>query len=64
MDRIDRWIMIFILMLLVICGAWRWLEEALYGFAQESAVDTVAGLFIAAVLATWIERGINRWETL
>ena len=64
MDRIDRWIMIFVLTLLVIAGVWEWLENALYGFAQKSAVDSAAGIFISAVLATWIERGINRWETL
>lgn len=40
-------ITIYMMVLASISYAWDYLERMIYGFAQESIVDTVAGLYIA-----------------
>lgn len=62
MNRVDRWIMLFGLLLACIGGAWEWIETALYNYSQHSVVDTVVGIYAAAELAGRIERWIYRLE--
>lgn len=58
MNRIECWVMICVLLLACISGAWEEIETALYGCSQHSVVDAVVGTYAAAELAGRIERWI------
>ena len=57
MSRIQDWGKVFIVILCVIALVWHELEIALYGFAQESAVDA----FAASLIASWLTSKFMNW---
>ncbi len=60
MGRAERWLTLYMIFLIVLTVAWRWLENEVYGFSQESFVDSICCIYVAYSLATSIENRIHK----
>ena len=62
MKRIENWLMLFVVILACISGAWEEIEKMLYGYSQHSAADAAVGIYAAAELVGRAERWLSRLE--
>lgn len=60
MGRAERWLALYITFLIVITVTWRWLEDEVYGFSQESFVDSICCIYVAYSLATSVENKMHK----
>ena len=60
MGRAERWLILYIILLIVLSIMWNWLENEVYGFSQRSFVDSIFCIYTSYSLATSIENKIHR----